>query len=215
MKEIDGQVYIKTSTPFNDSDVAIIKLKITIDALEKNIAEIDHKIREKKVELKNCIAKKERSRAKMYLRQKKALDKDFMKKTSTLNNLDQVLQAIKDAQDNAKVVKTLKQARGVLSEELKNQDVDKIHDIIDDIKEYVEQNDEISQALASGAQDNISDAVLEQELKKLLEEENEIGLQKALDALIISDEKIEDTDDQAGDKEAKIVTKKQPTAEIM
>ena len=55
MRDVDGEVYIKTQTPFNESDVAIIKLKITIDHLEKNIAEIDHKIREKKVELKNCI----------------------------------------------------------------------------------------------------------------------------------------------------------------
>ena len=188
-----------------------------MDALEKNIAEIDHKIREKKVELKNCIAKKERSRAKMYLRQKKALENDFTKKSNTLDNLDKVLTAIKDAQDNVKVVKTLKQARQVLSDELKNQDVEKVHDIIDDIKEYVEQNDEISQALASEAQDNdnISDAVLEQELKKLLEDENENELQSALDALIISDEKIEDTDDQVGEKEDKVVTKKQPTAEKM
>ena len=209
MREIDGQTYIKTSTPFNDSDVAIIKLKITIDALEKNIAEIDHKIREKKVELKNCIAKRERSRAKMYLRQMKTLDNDFIKKTSTLDNLNQVLQAIKDAQDNAKVVKTLKEARQVLSEELKNQDVEKVHDIIDDIKDYVEKNDEINQALASDVQDNISDEVLEQELKKLLEDENENELKEALEALIISDEKL-DTDD----KQDKVVTKKQPTAEL-
>ena len=192
MRDVDGEVYIKTNAPFNDSDVAIIKLKITIDQLEKNIAEIDHKIREKKMELKNCIAKKERSKAKLLLRQKKRLESDVLKKSNTLDNLSQVLQAIKDAQDNAKVLRSLKQAKDVLFEELKEVDVSKVDDIIDEIKEYVEKNEDVSEALSQTVQDNISSEDLEKELKQLLEDENEQDLEKALAALVVSDETIEE-----------------------
>jgi len=192
MRDVDGEVYIKTKAPFNDSDVAIIKLKITIDQLEKNIAEIDHKIREKKMELKNCIVKGERSKAKLLLRQKKRLDSDVLKKSNTLDNLNQVLQAIKDAQDNAKVLRSLKQAKDVLFEELKEVDVSKVDDIIDEIKEYVEKNEDVSEALSQTVQDNISGEDLEKELKQLLEDENEQDLEKALAALVVSDETIEE-----------------------
>ena len=54
------------------------------------------------------------------LRQKKRLESDVLKKSNTLDNLSQVLQAIKDAQDNAKVLRSLKQAKDVLFEELKD-----------------------------------------------------------------------------------------------
>ena len=190
MRDVDGEVYIKTNAPFNDSDVAIIKLKITIDQLEKNIAEIDHKIREKKMELKNCIAKKERSKAKLLLRQKKRLESDVLKKSNTLDNLSQVLQAIKDAQDHAKVLRSLKQAKDVLFEELKEVDVSKVDDIIDEIKEYVEKNEDVSEALSENVKD-FSGEDLEKELKQLLEEENEQDLEKALAALVVNDETLE------------------------
>ena len=196
MRDVDGEVYIKTNAPFNDSDVAIIKLKITIDQLEKNIAEIDHKIREKKMELKNCIAKKERSKAKLLLRQKKRLESDVLKKSNTLDNLSQVLQAIKDAQDNAKVLRSLKQAKDVLFEELKEVDVSKVDDIIDEIKEYVEKNEDVSEALSINVKD-FSGEDLEKELKQLLEEENEQDLEKALAALVVNDETLENP---AGDE---------------
>ena len=196
MRDVDGEVYIKTNAPFNDSDVAIIKLKITIDQLEKNIAEIDHKIREKKMELKNCIAKNERSKAKLLLRQKKRLESDVLKKSNTLDNLSQVLQAIKDAQDNAKVLRSLKQAKDVLFEELKEVDVSKVDDIIDEIKEYVEKNEDVSEALSINVKD-FSGEDLEKELKQLLEEENEQDLEKALAALVVNDETLENP---AGDE---------------
>ena len=196
MRDVDGEVYIKTNAPFNDSDVAIIKLKITIDHLEKNIAEIDHKIREKKMELKNCIAKNERSKAKLLLRQKKRLESDVLKKSNTLDNLSQVLQAIKDAQDNAKVLRSLKQAKDVLFEELKEVDVSKVDDIIDEIKEYVEKNEDVSEALSENVKD-FSGEDLEKELKQLLEEENEQDLEKALAALVVNDETLENP---AGDE---------------
>ena len=196
MRDVDGEVYIKTNAPFNDSDVAIIKLKITIDQLEKNIAEIDHKIREKKMELKNCIAKNERSKAKLLLRQKKRLESDVLKKSNTLDNLSQVLQAIKDAQDNAKVLRSLKQAKDVLFEELKEVDVSKVDDIIDEIKEYVEKNEDVSEALSENVKD-FSGEDLEKELKQLLEEENEQDLEKALAALVVNDETLENP---AGDE---------------
>ena len=131
----------------------------------------------------------------MLLKQKKRLENDVAKKSDTLDNLSQVLQAIKDAQDNAKVLRTLKQAKDALFEELKEVDVNKVDEIIDEIKEYVEKNEEVTNALADNVQDNISGDDLEKELKQLLEEENEQELEQALAALVVSDEKIEEIPD--------------------
>lgn len=189
LTDIDSDVYIKHGEDkFNESDVAIIKLELMIEHLEEVLVDMDHKSREKKVELKACIAKGQaRNKAKSICRQVKHLSMDMDKKSKTLDNLKSVLNSIQDAQENKKVIETLRVAKQALHKELQEQDVDKVHDLIDDIKELVGNKEDVNQALSQAAIDDsiINDEELEDELKQILEDENERELQQALDRLVI------------------------------
>ena len=116
----------------------MLKLKRTISNLEVAVDDLEARIMKKRTEIKGVI-KNSRTKAKYLLRQMKHLDADLEKKLGQLENLRQVLDSIQDVQDNKKIIETLKIAKNALHEEVKDQDVDKIQDLVDDIKNLVEQ----------------------------------------------------------------------------
>ena len=178
---IDNEVYIKDTSKnksvFNETDIAIIKLEVCIEKLEYSTTELDHRLQAKKVELKNLISKREpMSKAKNVLIQVKRLSKELDTKTLTIDNLRQVLQTIETAQENIKVVSALKAAKFALNNEV-NVTSDEVQDLVEDIKELVEKNEDVSEAIFSPH--DSSDDDLEEELNKMIEEENDSILEKA------------------------------------
>lgn len=190
LRDIDNEIYIKHGDKFNDTDVAIIKLEVMIEHLETVVVDMDHKLREKKVALKAIIANgQSRNKAKSVLRQVKHLTKDIEAKSATLDKLKFVLESIQNAQEDKKIIETLQIAKKALQQEVNGVSVDKVHDLIDDIKDLVNETADINQALSQAAinESIVNDEELENELKQMLEEENEKELQEALDRLGIED----------------------------
>jgi len=187
--QIDDDIYIKESK-FTDTDIAVLKLKRTISNLDVAVDDIEARIMEKRTEIKSII-KNSRTKAKYLLRQMKHLDSDLEKKLGQLDNLRQVLDSIQDVQDNKKIIETLKIAKNALHEEVKDQDVDKIQDLVDDIKNLVETTEDISEALSSNSSD---DTDLEKELEKMLQDEKDKELDIALANLTVKDEPLETND---------------------
>ena len=110
------------------------------------------------------------------------------------DNLRKVLETIESSQENAKVVSALKSAKIALN----STNVitsEEVQDLVEDIKELVEKNDEVVEAL-SLTEDGNSSEDLENELKKMIEEENDQSLEKAfLDLKLQScDDELEDQD---------------------
>ena len=165
----------------------MLKLKRTISNLEVAVDDLEARIMEKRTEIKSII-KNSRTKAKFLLRQMKHLDADLEKKLGQLENLRQVLDSIQDVQDNKKIIETLKIAKNALHEEVKDQDVDKIQDLVDDIKNLVETTEDISEALSSTSND---DTDLEKELEKILQDEKDKELDIALANLNVKDEPLE------------------------
>jgi len=206
--EIDEEVYIKDSK-FNDTDIAVLKLKISIANLETTIEELEQKISKKRIEIKIAIKDSSRSKAKIILKQVKHLDLDLEKKMTSVENLRQVLESIQDVKDNKKVIETLKSAKKALHEETKDQDIDKIQDLVDDIKNLVETTEEISEALNPVSDSTEADKSLEMELEKLIqetEEKEEMELELALSNLTVKDEEktIEKVDADKAESEKKL-----------
>jgi len=206
--EIDEEVYIKDSK-FNDTDIAVLKLKISIANLETTIEELEQKISKKRIEIKIAIKDSSRSKAKIILKQVKHLDLDLEKKMTSVENLRQVLESIQDVKDNKKVIETLKSAKKALHEETKDQDIDKIQDLVDDIKNLVETTEEISEALNPVSDSTEEDKSLEMELEKLIqetEEKEERELELALSNLTVKDEEktIEKVDPDKAEPEKKL-----------
>ena len=118
---------------------------------------------------------------------------------ASLENLRQILDSIQDVQDNKKVIETLQIAKKALHEEVKDQDVDKIQDLVDDIKTLVEKTEDISEALNSKSDLN-DDSSLEIELEKLLQEEKDKELDLALANLTVNGNDPIENDDKAKPK---------------
>jgi len=187
--QIDDDIYIKDSK-FTETDLAVLKLKITIKNLEIAVDQLENEIIKKRTEIKSVI-KNSRTKAKHILRQVKHLDADLEKKLSNLDNLRQVLDSIQDVQDNKKIIETLQIAKKALHEEVKDQDVDKIQDLVDDIKNLVETTNEISEALSANSMEETD---LEKELEQMLKDEKERELNLALASLTVKDEPLDTND---------------------
>ena len=87
------------------------------------------------------------------------------------------METIESSQENAKVVSALKSAKIALN----STNVitsEEVQDLVEDIKELVEKNDEVVEAL-SLTEDGNSSEDLENELKKMIDEENDQSLEKA------------------------------------
>ena len=94
------------------------------------------------------------------------------------DNLRKVLETIESTQENAKVVSALKAAKIALN----STNVitsEEVQDLVEDIKELVEKNDEVIEALSLTEDGNSSSEDLENELKKMIDEENDQSLEKA------------------------------------
>ena len=103
------------------------------------------------------------------------------------------METIESSKENAKVVSALKAAKIALN----STNVitsEEVHDLVEDIKELVEKNDEVVEAL-SLTEDGNSSEDLENELKKMIDEENDQSLEKAfLDLKLQSCDELEDQD---------------------
>lgn len=187
---IQDDIYIKPGSKINDYDLAKIHLELNMLFLETKLVEKDHELRQKKVALKNCIAQgNSKTKAKFMLREIKYLSANNDKMDGQLFNLKKVYDELDRNIDNKRVVESLQVAKKALNSQ-KIQDKDKVEDLLEDIKELIQDNQEMSDIL--GEQDSeLNDEDLERELNQLLEDENEKELQEALNKLIVTDEKIE------------------------
>lgn len=210
-RDIDNEVFIKlkaNKNPFNDTDVAVIRLEIIIDNLETTTAEMDHKICEKKVELKNSIRKGEsRCRLRLLLKQINRMAANVESKSKTIDNLQQVLAALERAEENAKVIPTLVDAKKALQGELANQDVLKVDELINDIRELAEKTEDVAEVIRQAgldeSQGTIGDDDLEDELMELLKDENDKALEKALSELKVANHALPvDTESKSPSRQA-------------
>ena len=204
-RSIDDDVYIKCQEgKMTDTDAAIISTELSVNKLEVTVAELDHKVRETKMELKNCIAKGESKwKQKRLLRTAKYLEKDLETKSKTLDNLNIVFQSLQEVENNKLVIGNLKIAREALAKEVKEVGDDvKAQELINDIRDLVDANNDVAEILKNAQlsdETEIDDETLEKELNQLLDEENELELKAALDKLSVGDTPLEDTDSAIGD----------------
>ena len=130
---------------------AIVKLKETIDLLEKKSVHI-----ESKVQMEIRIAKENGSKNKRQaltaLKRKRRLEKQLLQIDGTISTLEFQVDALENANTNVEVLRSMKFA----SEALTNAQMDPedAHDIIDDIAEQKDLQDEISETLSSFVQNN-------------------------------------------------------------
>lgn len=156
---------------------AIQKLRTTQDLLIKK-----QEYLEKQIDDLMLVARKNASKNKRValqaLKKKKRLEKTLQQVDGTLTTLELQKDALEGANTNAAVLISMKEAAEALKNAHKNLDVDKVHDIMDDIAEQHDVANEISNAISNpvGFGEDIDEDELTRELEELETEELEKGL---------------------------------------
>ncbi|XP_030375256.1 charged multivesicular body protein 4b isoform X1 [Scaptodrosophila lebanonensis] len=152
---------------------AIQKLRETENMLIKKQEFLESKIEEELNTARKNASKNKRELALQALKKKKRLEKQLQQIDGTLSTIEMQREALESANTNTAVLTTMKDAADALKLAHKNMDVDKVHDMMDDIAEQQDVAKEISDAISNpvafGA--DLDDEDLERELDEL-EQEN-------------------------------------------
>lgn len=152
-------------------------LKQTISRLEQRRDFLDKK---QDAEHKLAIAKNKKGDKKgalAHLKRKKMYAKEIEKINGAVINLEQQTMAIESTSVTADIVKAMETGKNALNTITQSVDVDKIENLQDDIREQMQQSEEIDQVL--GAPIGMDDMDLEDELAELEAD----GIEEELDAL--------------------------------
>jgi len=164
---------------------AIQKLRETEDMLNKKQDFLEKKI-EAEVALARKNAKTNKRAALQALKRKKRYDSQLQQIDGTLSTIEMQREALESANTNTAVLTTMNDAAKALKKANNELDVDKVHDMMDDIAEQQDVAKEISEAISNPVafgQDYDEDE-LEAELDAL-GEELELEEQEELDKMLI------------------------------
>lgn len=151
---------------------AIQKLRETEEMLIKK-----QEFLEKKIEQEIHTAKKHGTKNKraaiQALKRKKRYEKQLQQIDGTLSTIEMQREALEGANTNTAVLQTMKSAADALKAAHQHMDVDKVHDMMDDIAEQQDVAREISDAISNPVAfgQDIDEDELERELEELEQEE--------------------------------------------
>lgn len=132
---------------------------------------------EKKVSNELAIAKKNGTKNKRValqaLKRKKRFEKQLQQIDGTLSTIEFQRESLENASTNTEVLKAMGSAAKALKKAHNNMDVDKVHDLMDDVAEQQEIANEISDAISNpvGFNTDLDEDDLMAELEELEQEE--------------------------------------------
>lgn len=151
---------------------AIQKLRETEEMLIKK-----QEFLEKKIDQELDIAKKNGTKNKRVaiqaLKRKKRYEKQLQQIDGTISTIEMQREALEGANTNTAVLQTMGDAAKALKAAHQHMDVDKVHDMMDDIAEQQDVAREISEAISNPVAfgQDIDEDELERELEELEQEE--------------------------------------------
>ncbi|XP_063633720.1 charged multivesicular body protein 4b [Cydia splendana] len=168
---------------------AIQKLRETEELLIKK-----QEFLEKKIELEIQTARKHGTKNKRAaiaaLKRKKRYEKQLTQIDGTLTQIEAQREALEGANTNAQVLNTMKDAANAMKLAHKDIDVDKVHDIMDDIAEQHDISREITDAISNNVA--FPNDIDEDELEKELEELEQEDLDKEMLGINVPTDKLPD-----------------------
>ncbi|XP_063724701.1 charged multivesicular body protein 4b-like isoform X2 [Symsagittifera roscoffensis] len=161
----------KSKKPTNED--AIQNLRSTKELLERKQAHLEKQI-EQSTETARKLARTDKRKALLALKQKKKYDAQLKQCDGVLSNMDLLLDQLEQSQMTAQVTKAMHQAATSLQQTQKANNLDKLEDMMYDIEEQISQGEQINDALSRqigfGAND-VDEDDLEAELNDLMQED--------------------------------------------
>lgn len=124
------------------------QLEEKADMLRKRIAHIQNQITEQE-NIARANATTNKNKALSALKRKRTLEENLRKSEGTLENLEEQKNMLENASSNAAVLKTMADTAKIVKQQHDNLDINKVEDIVDDIREQKEISEEISNILSN------------------------------------------------------------------
>ena len=154
-----------------DSNQVLIKCKSTRDLIGNNIKILEDKEKKTREKAKECLRKKDKDRAKFYLKECKAIQKRIKIREGQLDIVEDQIMNIENAKTAQEAMIALQKGNAVLSDlskEVKIEDLEKEKEKLEELKD---KDKEIGDALKEKINDDTAEC--EEEFEKLAKEVQE------------------------------------------
>jgi len=153
-----------------DTDIGILRLKLFLAILEEQEDMIAVDIEKCKNQITNLLKTKQRARAMAALKKKKTLQSLMDKRMGSSQTILEVLTSIESAVGNKQIMEAYSLGMNTLKEVNKGVSVEKVADLMDNLKESLADQKEIDNAIAGSVTD-VDESEIEDELNKLMMED--------------------------------------------
>lgn len=124
------------------------QLEEKADMLRKRIAHIQTQITEQE-NIAKQYATTNKNRAIAALKKKRQLEDNLKKAEGTLDNIENQKDMLENASSNAAVLKTMAETAKIVKQQHDNLDINKVEDIVDEMREQKEISEEIANILST------------------------------------------------------------------
>lgn len=161
-------------SPITNEDISIAKLRILISSLEPQIEQLTSRVAELDLKAREAVANKQLTTAKSTLRSKKLADTKLQQRTATLTSLEEVYAKIEQAADQVEMVQVMEASSQTLKSLNKQTGgVEKVQDVMDELRDEMQNADEIGQAINEVSAGEVDEGEVEDELEALEKVERE------------------------------------------
>lgn len=126
----------------------VVSLRENIKTQEKREEHLERKIEQLQQEAKDKMGKKDKKGALFALKRKKLYEGEVDKISNIKMTLETQVMNLESAQQNAETFKAMNSGKSAMKDIREDVGIEKVDDLMDDIKEEMEMADEISNALA-------------------------------------------------------------------
>ncbi|RMZ18441.1 hypothetical protein D0862_00257 [Hortaea werneckii] len=155
-------------------DITIASLRTLISDLEPQIQQLMQRVSELDTKAREAVAKKQNAAAKVALRQKKIAETKLQSRTATLTQVEDVYAKIEQAADQVEIVRVMEASSTTLrSLNQKTGGVEKVQDVMDSLRESMQDTEEISGAISEVGAGQIDEGEVDDELEALEKAERE------------------------------------------
>lgn len=163
----------KSVQPITDIERSIFNLENTERFLIETIEKKEYQLNEVLMQVKGCLTNGKKQMAKTFLRKKHMLDNDLAKSMNILDNVQAMLQRIHNSKSDKEILSAYKMGSDSIKTSFASSgiNIDNVHDIIEGMKEVMEDQEECENIISSpirGTLQDIDDSELENELMDLL-----------------------------------------------
>lgn len=167
-KQTDIKVSRDTEQNTNKS---IEKMHETVELLEKRQKLLLKKMDEETAKAKEFVAKNNKPAAMRCLKNKKTHQAQYDKLSAQITNMTTMIAGLENAAIDVETLKAQQQGANALKQIYKETGgIDKVEDMVDDVRETMDRAKELSEALSQSIGDPLDEDELEDELNALEEE---------------------------------------------